>query len=138
MAMPRDADARRYYRAGKQRLSEAELILEKVELPAAAVYLAGYGVECLLKALLVERTPAGDRPALIVALKGHFGHSLIRLRAGLISRGVPVSAAVASDLVSMTTWSPELRYEPGPGDADEADRFLRAVARIVTWADGRI
>ena len=138
MAMPRDPDARRYYRAGKQRLAEAELILRQVKLPAASVYLAGYGVECLLKALLVERTPDAERPELIGMLKARFGHSVTRLRAGLARRGVRGPAGVALDLAVIASWSPDLRYEPGPGKMASAELFMRAATRVVAWADGRI
>jgi hypothetical protein len=131
-------DARRYYRAAGQRLLEADVILKKVGLPAASVYLAGYGVECMPKALLLERTPAPQRPALIGALKGHFGHSFVRLRAGLIARGVTVPRDVLTDLVLVSSWSPDLRYEPGPGDVRTAERFLRVADRVMSWADGRI
>ena len=116
---------------------EAELILEKVELPAASVYLAGYGVECLLTALLVERTPEAERPELIGTLKTQFGHSVTRLRTGLAGRGVRVPPGLSGDPVAIASWSPDLRYEPGPGDIASAELFLRAAARIVTWADGR-
>jgi hypothetical protein len=53
MPLPQDLNARKYYRVAKQRLAEAELILVKLQLAAAAQYLAGYAVECTLKALLL-------------------------------------------------------------------------------------
>jgi HEPN domain-containing protein len=62
MPLPQDQDARMYYRVAKQRLDEATLILEKLNLYAASHYLAGYAVECILKALLIVQTPAGQRP----------------------------------------------------------------------------
>ena len=138
MGMPRDPDARRYYRAGKQRLAEAELILGQVKLPAASVYLAGYAAECLLKSVLVERTPEVERPALLAGMKNEFGHNLARLRAGLVWRGVRVPAGVASALAFLSRLSPELRYDPGPGNANTASRFLAATARVVAWADGNL
>jgi hypothetical protein len=72
MAMPRDKDARRYYRVAKQRLDEADTILSKADLPAAAMYIAGFAVECALKALLLMRRPAGQRPDLLKVAKSRF------------------------------------------------------------------
>ena len=135
MPIPRDPDARRYYRAGKQRLSEAELILRQVKLPAAAVYLAGYAVECLLKSLLIERTPEVERAELVGLMKTQYGHNFTRLRAALAYRGVHVPANVVGEMTFVSRWSPELRYDPGPGSATVGNRFVAASARIVHWAD---
>ena len=119
-------------------MAEAELILSKVYLPAAATYLAGYGVECVLKALMIVVSPLKERPELLDVLKKDFGHSLHRLRLGLIERGVHVSATVTRTLTYLSTWSPDLRYDPGPGDPREAARFLKEARAIVVWADRRI
>ena len=64
MAMPADIDARRYYRVAYQRLEDGNLLFEKLARSNAAIYLSGYAVECILKALLVSATPVKQRPAL--------------------------------------------------------------------------
>lgn len=138
MSSPKDADARRYYRAALRRLEEAELILEKVELPAAAIYLAGYGVECVLKALIIVVTPANARSGLLDAMKRDYGHSLHRLLTGLVERRVHLPSAVIRSFLFVSSWSPDLRYEPGPGDSVEAARFLKEAKAIVIWADRSI
>src|SRR6266566_5254985 len=56
MSLPRGTDARIFYRAAKQRFSDAQLLL-KHNRTTSAVYLAGYGIECMLKALLLESVP---------------------------------------------------------------------------------
>jgi len=137
MAIPLDSDARKYYRVAKQRLVEAEIFMRN-DLPAAAIYLAGYSIECILKSLLLVVTPPGGRQDMLKSLKDDFGHNLPRLRAGLIERGARPPKNVAGELVFVTSWSPELRYEPGPGDPEEAERFVTAAKRIVVWADGRM
>src|SRR5437868_128618 len=138
MSMPRDVDARKYYRTAIQRLREAELIFGKLGLSSAAVYLAGYSVECILKALLLHMATETDRGTLLGSLRHDLGHNLRRLRAGVLYRGATLPPVVARDLLLVSSWSPDLRYEPGPGDAVEAERFLRAARSIVYWADGRI
>lgn len=137
MAIPSDANARKYYRVAKQRLSEAQ-ILVKNELWAAAIYLTGYSIECVLKSLLITLTPKNQRANIMVSMRDDFGHSLRRLRAGVIARGARIPATVASHLLFASTWSPDLRYEPGPGDPAEAARFLSAAKVVMAWADGRI
>lgn len=138
MGMPLDPNARKYYRVAFQRIEEAEIILMKVRLPAVTIYLTGYSVECILKSLLIVVTPIKDRIVMFASLKNDFGHNLRRLRAGVIERRLNLPDTVSRALVFVSTWSPELRYEPGPGDVKEARRFLRAARSIVEWADGRM
>lgn len=135
MGVPKDVDARKFYRVSKQRLEDAELNLVRIDRPAAAIYLSGYSVECILKALLLVLYPAGERQDALRSLKDDFGHNLRRLRAGVISRGVNIPREVARELLFVSSWSPELRYEPGPGDRKEAERFVAAAKSIIRWAD---
>jgi HEPN domain-containing protein len=55
MGLPNSKAARQFWRSSKQRFDDAELLL-KAGHTTGAVYLAGYGVECMLKALLVNST----------------------------------------------------------------------------------
>ena len=54
MALPKDPDARLYYRSAFQWLDDAEFVLKTGKRTRAAVYLGGYTVECLLKALVLS------------------------------------------------------------------------------------
>lgn len=140
--MPTDIDARKYYRVAKQRLTEAKLVLTKAELPAAAQYLGGYAVECILKALLLTLTPSRQRPpagaATVEWLKREFGHDLIALRAAIRARSGGLPRDVTAEFVYVLTWDPDLRYEPGPVDPGKAERFVAAAEAIVKWADRSI
>ena len=138
MALPTDTDVRKYYRVAMQRLDEARQILMNLELAAAAIYLTGYAVECMLKALVLSHTPRVARKRMLQSLKDDFGHNLRRLRAEIIARGVVPRPDIVRELLFVSSWSPELRYEPGPGDPREAARFLDAATAILAWADGRI
>lgn len=53
MPIPRFKDPRQFYRAAYQRFAEVQFLLERSNFTTASVYLAGYGVECILKALLL-------------------------------------------------------------------------------------
>lgn len=142
MPLPRHPDARLYYRVGRQRRDEAALILRELELWAAAQYLSGYAVECMFKALVITLTPKRELPekgdATVEWLKETFGHDLGRLRIGIAQRGAPLPRSMISDFLFVSTWNPNIRYKPGPGDPKEATRFLAAVDSIVRWADERM
>jgi len=140
--LPKDIDARKYYRVAKQRLEEAKVILTKVELPAAAEYLGGYAVECMLKALIIVTTPPSERPPpgdkTVKWWKKEIGHYLELMRAAVRKRCGKLPPDVTSALVYVATWHPEQRYEPGPGDPAKATRFLAEAETIVKWADQRM
>jgi HEPN domain-containing protein len=135
--MPTDINARRYYRVAYQRLDDGTALLE-ISRPRAAIYLTGYAVECILKALLLLSTPAGERAEVLATFRGAAAHSIEWLRARLIQRigRLPVGENRHVSLVS--SWSTDLRYEPGPGDRDDAEAFLASAESILNWADGRM
>ncbi len=137
MGMPNHADARLYYRVAYQRLEEGQL-LERLGQANASIYLTGYAVECILKALLLTVTAVGKRPEAARMFRGSRGHDLLWLHEQLRVRKVLPPCQVREDLLLVSTWSTELRYEPGPGDLSEARRFMSATKRIVDWAKGRM
>ena len=137
MAIPADINARRYYRVAYQRLDDGTALLE-ISRPRAAIYLTGYAVECILKALLLMSTPAADRAELLATFRGAIAHNIEWLRDRLVQRigRLPVGENRQVSLVS--SWSTDLRYEPGPGDVDDAKAFLAAAESILAWANGRM
>ena len=135
MGTPRDPIALKFFRVAKQRLGEADLILDRLGLSAVSVYLAGYAIEYGLKALIVERTAPGKRGEVQRFLKDQIGHDLNGLRECLVRRKVHIPARVSGTLLSASTWSPALRYEPGLGDPREASKFLNATKIIVEWVE---
>lgn len=80
MAMPNSEEARRFYRCAHIRREEAQILL-KAEQATVAVYLAGYVVELMLKALIIESIPLGRRPIMVENLKkvGHYRSRLIEI-----------------------------------------------------------
>src|SRR5439155_8365250 len=75
MALPRPTEARLYYRAAKQRYDDAELLLEAGRT-TGAVYLAGYTVECFLKALVLAGVAPGLRKRLLREFRGSRAHEI--------------------------------------------------------------
>ena len=110
----------------------------EISRPRAAIYLTGYAIECILKAMLLVHTPAGERPEILATFRGAVAHNIEWLRDRLVQRigRLPVSQNRQVSLVS--SWSTDLRYEPGPGDVDDARAFLAAAESILAWANGRM
>jgi HEPN domain-containing protein len=134
VATPADPDARRYYRAAFQRLEDAQFMLDIGRRSTAAVYLGGYCIEFLLKALILSHTSGKRRQALAARLRTHSIEGLRRMYAE-VSGGVP--DVVAQDLSKLRAWDSQLRYEPGTIKIEDAEEFLAAVERVSEWADGR-
>jgi hypothetical protein len=73
VAMPSSAPARRFYQVAKQRFDDALLLLE-MERTTAAIYLAGYSVEGMLKALILSAVPQAQEVELLRMLHGARAH----------------------------------------------------------------
>ena len=136
MGMPRDIEARRYYRVAYQRLDEGFLILRQLEKPTIATYLTGYAVECILKALLIASTPPQGRAMVLRSFRGGAGHDLLGLAERVAQCGARMPPDVRKQLVRVTLWSTDLRYEPGEIKSADARQFMAAAQTIVEWADG--
>lgn len=125
MATPLDIDARRYYRVAYQRLEDGTLMLEKLDRPKGAVYLTGYTVECILKALILAATSPNQRGAALKSFRGSIAHSLEWLRDQLAQRHIKVPAEVVRELAYVASWSVDLRYEPRAGRPGGCPAFYR-------------
>jgi hypothetical protein len=138
MGVPRALEARLYYRAAQQRYEDAQVLLRQ-DRTTGGVYLAGYTVECLLKALVLEGVSAGLRRRLLEELRGRLAHNLEWL-GGLYRRhvGTPIPRHVARHLARVAYWSTDLRYAGGLLRRAAADEFMGSVTAISAWADGRM
>jgi hypothetical protein len=137
MALPTDINARRYYRVAFQRLEDGLLLLE-FDRWRAPIYLTGYAVECVLKALLTTSTPASERTALIATFRGAIAFDIGWLRDRLVRRIGRLPTGESRHVSWVSSWSTDLRYEAGPGDPRDATDFLAAAESILAWADGRM
>lgn len=138
MAMPASPDARLYYRCAFQRHEEAE-VLYKAEFSTGAVYLAGYGIECILKALVLMSVPTGDRSHMLKSFRGSKAHEYEWLRSlYLTNGGARFPREITRHFTLVNDWSTDLRYTPRMVRDDEAGAFLESAAAIIRWADGRL
>ncbi len=138
MGLRQVAEARLYYRAGKQRFEDAQLLLRE-ERTTGGVYLAGYTVECLLKALILASVATHLRHRPLREFHGNRGHSMEWL-GGLYRRHVRSSVPrdITRHLSRLAAWSTDLRYTTGLIRRREADEFIESVVTVATWADGRM
>ncbi len=110
------------------RLQESKALL-KAGFPEGAYYLAGYAVECALKACIAQRTQQHDFPE-----KGshrYYSHDLEDLLgfADLkldLEQGLLANPALKTNWIIVQNWSEESRYERGR-TMREAEGLLAAI-----------
>lgn len=139
MPLPHAAEARPYYQSAIQRFEDAQFLLEDGRT-TGAVYLAGYAVECMLKALILASiAEAGKRKKMISSFRGSRAHDFGWLRSVYLENGGPaLPSDVAKLFARLTPWSTDLRYEAGTVKRRDAEAMLEAAAGILEWADGRL
>lgn len=138
MPIPDSIDARLFYRCAYQRYDDAK-VLRNAEHTTGAVYLAGYGVECILKALILNAVPSKRRKEILNSFRGAHAHDYNWLRdCYLANGGARFPPAVTRQFTLVNEWSTNLRYVPRTYRSDEADSFLVAVESIIQWAAERL
>lgn len=138
MAMPTSKLARRFFRCATQRRDEAR-ILFKAESYAGAVYLAGYAVECIIKAMILAITPAAQEADVVALFRGAKAHDYDQLKVWYRERGgstPPPSLNPSFTIVN--DWSTDLRYSTAPLKQEDAQEFLDAVDEVMRWGSGRL
>lgn len=129
--------SRDFLKVAAQRLTTAEFLL-KNKYTLAAMYIAGYTVECSLKALILDKTPEKDRTKwLKKPTSGAKMHSPEALAGFLKDEGI----ALPLDLVKRlrtSTWTTNLRYETGRTDTGETRAFLRTAKLTYQWVERQV
>ncbi len=129
---------RLFRRGSLQRMDDARLLLEAGRT-TGAVYLAGYGVECILKALLLAHVPVTTRSAVFKSFRGARAHDPQWLREEYRRiGGPPPPTGVAQAFTFVSVWTTDLRYGPSVKSQRDAERFHRACDLIIGWATGRL
>jgi hypothetical protein len=138
MPLPHVKEARPFYQSAKQRFEDAEFLLE-ADRTTGAIYLAGYSVECMMKALILCIVPPNERSEMIASFRGARAHDYDWLRAKYFENGGPsFPSAISKSFSMVNTWTTDLRYKAGTSKRGEAESFLRAAREIMDWADGRL
>jgi HEPN domain-containing protein len=129
-------ESRRFLRVAMQHLGDAQLLFDHGSKTGAAMYLAGYAVECALKALLLAHAPARKQAQLVALFRGTKAHDFDWLRQQLRQRNVEVAAHIGQHLTTVKSWSVALRYDPSQRRPRETRAFLAAVNAILNWVRG--
>jgi hypothetical protein len=132
-------DPQKFFRVATQRFAEAQFLHEG-ERYSAAIYIAGYSVECGLKALILTTEQETGRRILADSFRGSGWHNFNRLVEVYIDRGGPrPPKGIAKALTYVhDEWSVELRYLAGEKPFREARRFIDSTELILEWIKGRL
>jgi HEPN domain-containing protein len=131
------SSSRDFQRAARQRLTTAEFLLEN-RYTLDAMYLAGYAVECTLKALILELTPDHDRSEVLKKISsGKKMHDPEILGGILKDLGCPIPLLLVKKF-RRSGWSTSLRYETGRKDTGETRGFLRMAKEVCDWVEGQL
>jgi HEPN domain-containing protein len=129
--------SRDFLKVALQRLTTAEALL-RLGITLDAQYIGGYTVECSLKAIILERTAAGDHEETLRKLSsGQKMHRPDVLLGKLRDLGVTLPLELAKRMRKFD-WTTDLRYETGRRDTGETVAFLRTAKAIYDWAEGQI
>jgi len=127
----------KFLRAAKQRFATAEFLLSK-GYNLDSMYLAGYTMECALKALILDRTPAATQSQVLHRIThGSSMHYVETLKRELVqlSPPVPLPLEIVKRL-RRSNWTTDLRYETGRTDTGETRAFLKTAQAILLCAEG--
>ena len=145
-----------YLNAGRMRLRDAQELLEQPsyypddKLAATrhlrgAVYLAGYAVECALKAYIITRAgtetfseaPQTNGAAGDDLFRGKRSHNLkLLLDASGLEAGLDLSPSLGKAWAYCRKWTTDHRYDPKMWTTRiDAKKSVDAMARFSAWVD---
>ena len=131
----RSVEVRRFHRVALQRFEDSEILLDGGR-NTGAIYLAGYAVECALKAIPLSATPLSQIPDLAKSFRGGRGHDLEWLKEQYLRAGRPgFPPALARNFARVNSWKTDIRYKPGPSLVRDAEEFIGAVGLILGWVE---
>lgn len=147
----REKIIRKFFRAADQRFTAGEFLIEN-GYHRDGIYLAGYVVECALKALILKWSPRREFEETLelltgVGAKGHdfeYLKELLKRRrfafplTGVVEEMPGDDALLPRDirraLSRVASWDTAERYEVSAIRYNDAREFLEATATIRDWA----
>src|SRR5579864_3425393 len=110
MALPNSSNARLFYRAAVRRMEEATMLYNADCISAGPVYLAGYCIECIRKALILSSTPAAQHDEVLARFRGCKAHNYVWLREAYSERsGIRLPHEIVRTFTLVSDWSTDLR-----------------------------
>jgi HEPN domain-containing protein len=127
-----------FKRLANLRIREAKVLLDK-RLYAGAYYLAGYAIECALKACIAKRTRRHEFPPSPEVAREIYVHDLSKLlkHAGLPS--IPVHSLLEvnwNEVRGKDRWSEQKRYDTRISNIDAQnlyDAIVDPTDGVLTW-----
>jgi HEPN domain-containing protein len=117
---------------------DAEVLLENGR-SHGAIYMGGYAVECVLKALILVAFDAYEQPAKIDEFKGKLAHNLQWLREEYVrAGGARIPKPVQRAFQVLDDWNTDLRYNPDVNYSGDAAIFFRELGVVMEWALRRV
>src|SRR5260221_280810 len=137
MPSPKSREVQRFLRVAKQRYDDALFLLGHRN--RAAIYLAGYTVECALKSLVLSAVPVRKHAVVLASFRGNDAHSFESLKVRYIrAGGMSFPREIVKALSFVNSRTTALRYEPGEASPRDAELFLRYAEEIILWTNGRL
>ncbi len=143
-----------FRKSGMQRLRDAEHMLNPPTIDTqeqgasarhmrGAMYLCGYGVECLLKAYLITQHPPSQRLSEVLGelrktdpnvrdICGEAGHDL-RYLLVLTKLEGQMNKEREGQMNRYAKWRSSWRYDPKPAREDDAKEMVQAARALVNW-----
>ncbi|MBC7576959.1 MAG: HEPN domain-containing protein [Tardiphaga sp.] len=131
-------DRATFQQLAEERLAEATLLLAQ-GYPSGAYYLAGYAVECALKASIATRFKADEIPDKSL-VNSVYTHKLIELlRLSGLEHEVKADKTLSGSWTVASEWSEQARYRAWT--TDEASAMLNAISGnegLLKWLLNRL
>jgi hypothetical protein len=127
----------KFRRAARQRLATGKFLVEN-EFNLDGIYIAGYAVECALKALILQRTPDARFDEIYNLISsGKKAHDFEFLKNTF--RTKPVSGVIPQELrdhfLEVRDWTTDWRYTTFAVVDQVAQAFIESTQQIFDWME---
>ncbi len=114
-----------------ERAADADAMLDQRSTSVCPVYVAGYAVECCLKAFLQHKGKGFPS-------KGSAGHDLRELWRTAAFRLCDVGDNRGAKAFFVDRWSTDLRYEAKSQNPERVRELVEAAGQLIGWIRNRI
>ena len=121
-----------FLRAAQQRFTAAGVLFSN-GFNLEAVYLAGYAIECSLKAVILRCTSQSEHDTIVARFKKRGGHDFEALKQLLSNHKINIPSPL-NEKLRRDAWSTDLRYRVGTLPAEDAEAFMAAAEAALQWA----
>lgn len=133
-----DAEVRRFLVAAQQNLEAAGILLHSGKYRVGQ-YLAGFGVECALKAMLLSHVPRSARKHFVEQeSRGSKWHAYDTILQAWRQKGGNLPAKWSRDLRRLRSWTNEMRYETARVYREDAVPFYDSARAIIADVEEKL